>query len=505
MTKKLVFDKRSIVVLIVAIQVLVMVYHGMIKEGYFIDEVSSYGLSNSYYEPFIQNDEDFIERYYTKEELTDYLSVTDDGFSYDSVYYNQTKDVHPPFYYFIFHTLSSLFPNNYSKWIGLSINILIFILIDILVYRSVFESVNREAAICALIIWGFSAGAINTITFVRMYALLSLLVLMFIYLLRKFIKCEAKKVDHFLIMVVTFLGSLTHYYFIIFAFIASFITCLYLLYKRKFQNLLVFGFTELASVILAMIFFPAMLTHVFSSYRGVDSFSALDSASLNITGYIKIVIEAIGPLFIVLGAISLLIIIYLSIRKKLDLSEEIDLSYYVILGIISILYFILITKIAPYIADRYIMILFPIIAIYLAIVIYLILKRSIIKGNLIIISICLCISVLQFPFMTLNYIYEQGKIRNAINIEYSTLPVVYFYDDLWNTSTYLSELAHHPRTYFRDKTLESDLKLDEDRLLVYIDGTNEDDEMILQEHFKDYDHELLTDLRSRIYLLYIKS
>ena len=210
MTKKLVFDKRSIVVLIIAIQVLVMVYHGMIKEGYFTDEVSSYGLSNSYYEPFIQNDEDFIERYYTKEELTDYLSVTDDGFSYDSVYYNQTKDVHPPFYYFIFHTLSSLFPNNYSKLIGLSINILIFILIDIMVYRLVFESVNREAGICALIIWGFSAGAINTITFVRMYALLSLLVLMFIYLLRKFIKFEAKKVDHFLIMLITFLGSLTH-------------------------------------------------------------------------------------------------------------------------------------------------------------------------------------------------------------------------------------------------------------------------------------------------------
>ena len=43
-------------------------------------------------------------------------------FDYASVYYNQTQDVHPPLFYFLLHTVCSLFPGSFTKWTGLGMN-----------------------------------------------------------------------------------------------------------------------------------------------------------------------------------------------------------------------------------------------------------------------------------------------------------------------------------------------------------------------------------------------
>ena len=45
--------------MVLILQVLIMIFFGAQKKSYFIDEVASYGLSNSYYMPFIQNRDDF--------------------------------------------------------------------------------------------------------------------------------------------------------------------------------------------------------------------------------------------------------------------------------------------------------------------------------------------------------------------------------------------------------------------------------------------------------------
>lgn len=40
----------------------------------------------------------------------------------------QTYDVHPPFYYLLLHTVCSLFPGRFSKWSGIGLNIVLFVL-----------------------------------------------------------------------------------------------------------------------------------------------------------------------------------------------------------------------------------------------------------------------------------------------------------------------------------------------------------------------------------------
>ncbi|MBQ6317947.1 MAG: hypothetical protein IJI13_10555, partial [Oscillospiraceae bacterium] len=87
------------------------------KSGMFIDEIYTYGLSNSHYQPFIGHGEGewMKEQLLTREDFFDYLAVTgEDRFDFASVYSNQELDVHPPLHYWIINFCSSLAENQFS-------------------------------------------------------------------------------------------------------------------------------------------------------------------------------------------------------------------------------------------------------------------------------------------------------------------------------------------------------------------------------------------------------
>ena len=73
------------------------------------------------------------------------------------------------------------------------------------------------------------------------------------------------------------LGALTHHYFIIFAFFLSAFSVLYLLLRRRFADAGIFSGVMLAGVGLSIAIFPATLSHIFSGYRGEQSFSSFES------------------------------------------------------------------------------------------------------------------------------------------------------------------------------------------------------------------------------------
>ena len=160
---------------------LVMLFFIGQKEGYHCDEIFSYGSSNSNYENIfwsyrektpmhllieekITNDGNIIDwakrvKYYfvdhkdekdafieekmreekmiwrTKEEAENYVMAKNNRFDYISVYYNQVQDVHPPLFYLIVHTVSSIFNNTFSKYMIFFINIPFFIGVCILIWK----------------------------------------------------------------------------------------------------------------------------------------------------------------------------------------------------------------------------------------------------------------------------------------------------------------------------------------------------------------------------------
>ena len=80
------------------------------------------------------------------------------SFNYKNVYYNQTLDCHPPLFYYAIHTICSFFPASFSKWYGFSLNIIIFILVQILLFilsKKIFDSDKNALLTC--FIYGFSS------------------------------------------------------------------------------------------------------------------------------------------------------------------------------------------------------------------------------------------------------------------------------------------------------------------------------------------------------------
>jgi len=75
----------------------------------------------------------------TPSDAKDYLTVTEDEiFNYISPYYNQTRDVHPPLFYFLVHLVSSFALGSFSKYIIFSIN-LVFMLLTCLILRKIIK------------------------------------------------------------------------------------------------------------------------------------------------------------------------------------------------------------------------------------------------------------------------------------------------------------------------------------------------------------------------------
>ena len=146
------------------------------KKGYHSDEIYSYGLSNSFYQPFISSDYFSQTEYKNVDEwisgqmLRDYVTVQPgETFRYDSVWYNQANDRHPPLYYAVLHTICSFFPNTYSPVFGYIINYICFIVMQVFLYKLALNMLkSKYLALLLCCFWGFSTGATDLTIFIRM-------------------------------------------------------------------------------------------------------------------------------------------------------------------------------------------------------------------------------------------------------------------------------------------------------------------------------------------------
>ena len=122
--------KKRAVALFVIVLICLCGWWAVRKEG-LLDEIYSYGLANSSYAPFLSwlhggeqvANGKLPEAVFTQSEFLNYVAPQGSTrFDYASVYYNQTQDVHPPLFYFLLHTVCSLFPGSFTKWTGLGMN-----------------------------------------------------------------------------------------------------------------------------------------------------------------------------------------------------------------------------------------------------------------------------------------------------------------------------------------------------------------------------------------------
>ena len=102
------------------------------KDGLHVDEIWSYGFSNSthggyFYTYNIGEPTRLVDHWSSKEDIKKYLTVQKgERFNYANTYKNFQNDVHPPLYFFLLHTVSSFFPDTIKPWHHAFINIIFF-------------------------------------------------------------------------------------------------------------------------------------------------------------------------------------------------------------------------------------------------------------------------------------------------------------------------------------------------------------------------------------------
>ena len=380
----------------------------------------------------------------TSGQFQDYVTVDgSDAFDYLSVYFNVKDDNHPPVHFMLLHTMSSLFPGILSPWLGCTINLICVGITLWLLLRlgrklsEIFgmEEQGRLLGILAVLLYGLSTGALASVLLIRMYCLLSCLCVALLSMhVEKWKEHEFDRSNKGLIAI-TVLGFLTQYFFLFY--------CI------------------LLAAVIGLVLFPFAIADVFSSGRGVE---ALDNLTSGFAGYgarllafARILADrTVGDLLLGAGCITavvLAVVLWYHRHKGQELSMFREVRGILCMLIIPVVgYYLLASRMSPYLVDRYVMPMFPMIALLLALLLCCLGKRlakvSGWKGRLVGIGLMALIIVVQGLRLASydgEYLYRGYGQQEQLAEEYASLPCICVYAGVGYYEN-LPEFMHYDRT-----------------------------------------------------------
>ena len=322
-----------------------------------------FGLA-SYNKTEIQNNNDFYNMWHSKEYYKDYLTVNEnEKFMFSQVYENQKNDNHPPLYYLILRIAMGFNINQYSKWTGIILNIIIYAFITIFMYLIISKFLKgqnkyKEKSIILTFISSITLSSLTNVLFIRMYALSTLNIVITTYLHLKLLEKESK--NNMLLVgigISALIGSLTHYYYL-FYLIALFIMFVTKYIKEKqYKQLGKYILTMMIAGILSLMIFPYSIQHMFFGYRGqgvLNNLSNIHKYIVNIILYLIITNVYVFNNFLIILLIGIgSICIYKLIRHKRVI--EMKNKYVKYIAIPTLFYFIIVSICSPFIELRYIL------------------------------------------------------------------------------------------------------------------------------------------------------
>ena len=271
---------KIMLIITIVLQLAVALCFCMQKQGFHYDENYSYYSSNVTY-GLNPPDGDWL----SGSTITEEFCITPGmGFNFPLVAQMQSFDVHPPVYYFLLNIICSLSSGIFSKWQGLILNLIFFVISELLIIAIANKVGNKNKAITwfSLALFGFSPAIISGITFIRMYMLLTsecmALILLHMNMLTdiKNNSSLSRFVKYLIQIAVTvYIGFLTHYYFAVFAFFVAAFTTLYLFFSKNTRKTsYIYAITVIAGLLSAVLSYPASLRHIFRGYRGTEAMGA---------------------------------------------------------------------------------------------------------------------------------------------------------------------------------------------------------------------------------------
>lgn len=423
----------GILIVIIILQVITRVYFGFQKEYFHMDEMYSYGLMN-YHNINITDNEDFYDKWHTKEYYQDYIQVnSEEAWDWSPVYINQKNDVHPPLFYLLLRMASMFTIDSFSKWTGIVLNIILFICSSMLVYligKRIFKSKAMALLVCAFN--GFTFLALSSTIYIRMYELANLNILLLVYLQLRILDKEKLKFVHCIpIIVALLLGGLTHYYFFIFAAMIYIMYAVKSIREKAYRNLGIYTGAMIVAATIFLLGFPYAINHVFFGYRGLSAGNEAGYVE-KIIRFLDIVVRNLSGYFLVF----IPVIIYIITRnKERQMQNKKEKDYIDWLLLPCIMYFLIVVKNAPYIELRYMIPICSIAAIFFIYFIWRYLKQyyqaekaieiiAIFSTIMVMVPIVLACVV---PEARISFTYTQFN-HIADRIEEKGLPIVYIFD-----------------------------------------------------------------------------
>ncbi|MCD7818299.1 MAG: hypothetical protein LUH07_04520, partial [Lachnospiraceae bacterium] len=461
---------------------------GSYKNGYHVDEMYTLGLSNHQYNGSIGPEiNDGV--VYTGQQLwQEYTMVSEDNrFDYGNVVENQTHDVHPPLYYAVVHTVFSFFPDTYSIYFPLIVNIVFAIIVFWqMVWLFLFFTKKQRLSVLFSLLFIFTMGFVNSVVFFRMYVLLAVWTNALIMLFCKYRPTDRGWKYYALLVLIITGGTMTQYYFTIFAFFACAVYAIRLAVEKNWKKIVLSCASVALSVGISTLIFPTMWKHIFSGYRGQEAFTNLSTNGLwaSLWSYLDIInLRVFGDLFICLFFLGVALFITGSKNIKQESLKETAFDY-LQLAIPAVCYILMIADIAPYKADRYVMnvmgILFLLVFATLIKMAYCYSKQATAGIVAIALIVIFCSYKEGIPYL---YTSESENVATIENLD-DDVPCLYLYDSTWKILPNYLEMANlNEIVFIKNSNLEilgDDAYENYGKVLVYIISTIDSDQVINQ-------------------------
>ena len=394
-----------------------------------------------------------------------YMTVdANERFQYDAVWQNQSDDVHPPMYYAILHTICSFFPGAFSIWFAALINIL-FALGVLFFIRKLILLLTQDEWTKKLvsIVFICSTGILSAVTFMRMYIMTMFWAVTLTYVVIKQIGLKNNFKNFFLIFICTAGGALTHYYCIIYAVFLSFFYACYLIFDKRWKETGFFCLTQGVAAAVSIAVFSSIFTHIFHSDRGMEAFDNVGTNNLSDrrTGQFWHIIDMDlfgGLLTYIVGVFVILFIVNECWRLYKTLSREDRNTVIRYLCIIcpTLLYFLLISRIAGYVTNRY---MYPIYGVLFAVTACGIsawcrwIMKTQYKYLLALILVIITVNGWKSDIWT--YLFQSSEPLLEAAAEHPGTDCVYVYDTKWKINPSYKEVScYNSVTFYKPSDLD---------------------------------------------------
>ena len=464
-----------------------------------------------------------------------------EGFRYGLVKQIQSWDVHPPMYYWVLHTVCSMFPGTFTKWTGLGINLifhgislwLIMYLTQLLLMAidnrgstgskqeicgddsksdnssivaigkkkdgdngsgsTICNSVRGYLPVIVMAVWGLSPESISEVVFIRMYAMLTMLILLtLIFHVKQMMRPQTDRlpINEFVIPVaaLTYVGFMTHYYYVVFLFFIALFFWIWRIRELRsstgltgdsvilqgassenkadikrssgiFGRIIAYPLILVIPLILGYLTYPSCLGQIFRGQRGTQAIGSFADTS-NTFERIRFFADVLskqsfgGLLFLWLVLITFILLAAKVQNKKLI---GIGCPECTMTLIATVCYFLIVSKTGLLMGDESIRYIMPMCGIAVMLVlIYLVnisgqIRMRVSSVTFIIAFIMLDIFGLANGYV--QFLYKGDRAQISFAQENKSTPVIYLYDSAqkWCVWDSADELFEYPEVYFTDR------------------------------------------------------